>query len=200
MRKWVLLTVVMGFISSPITTHAASKRPDIIQTCVACHGPRGISADPQWPNLAGQHASYLRKQLRDYKAGKYRDTAMMSGIAAGLSYQEIDLIATYYAKLTRGEGATPLKYRALGERLYRGGDFAKGITACIACHGPKGTGNAEAGFPVVAGQRAEYTIQQLQAFKSKSRRNDLNQIMQDICARMSPEDMVAVAYYMQGLY
>ena len=84
--------------------------------------------------------------------------------------------------------------------MYRGGDFNKHITACIACHGPKGTGNAQAGFPSISGQHAAYTIQQLQDFKEGKRKNDLNSIMRDISARMSIEDMEAVANYIAGLY
>lgn len=77
-----------------------------------------------------------------------------------------------------------------------GGDLKKQITACIACHGPDGKGNDLAGFPVLRGQSVEYTLQQLQSFKSKTRKNDLNAIMQTICARMSDEDMKAIANYL----
>lgn len=80
------------------------------------------------------------------------------------------------------------------------GDYAKQITACIACHGPKGTGNAQAGFPALSGQHAQYTILQLELFKDKKRSNDLNGIMRDISAHMSTDDMAAVAYYIQGLH
>lgn len=169
------------------------------QMCAACHGQQGISPNPEWPNLAGQHAGYLRKQLIDYKSGKTRNAVIMTGIAASLGKDDIHKLAKYYASLPRTKGKTSQKYQALGEKIYRSGDFDKKITACIACHGPKGTGNDEAGFPVLSGQQAHYLIQQLQAFKDKTRRNDLNHIMQDISGRMSQGDMRAVAYYMQGL-
>ena len=171
-----------------------------IQLCAACHGAKGITANPQWPNLAGQHSSYLRKQLNDYKVGKTRNAVIMTGVVAGLSEKEIDLLAQYYAVLPSGKGKTPVKYQKLGEALYRSGDFDKGITACIACHGPKGSGNDEAGFPAVSGQPALYTIQQLQAFKDKTRSNDLNGIMHDISQRMNQEESEAVAYFIQGLH
>ena len=76
----------------------------------------------------------------------------------------------------------------------------KRITACIACHGPQGTGNAQAGFPVLSGQHAAYTVLQLVAFKDGKRKNDLNHIMQDISNRMSKEDMEAVAHYIEALH
>lgn len=170
--------------------------------CSACHGPQGNSSNPEWPNLAGQHAHYLQKQLQNFKEGKTRKAGTMTAIVANLSAQDIAELAHYYAKLALNIQNNPnTSVQALrGEQLYRRGDFAKKITACIACHGPKGTGNDQAGFPVIAGQNAKYLILQLQAFKQQQRQNDLNEIMQTISARMSQEDMEAVSYYMQGLH
>jgi cytochrome c553 len=168
--------------------------------CAACHGPTGVSSNPLWPTIAGQHARYLVKQLQDFKDNKTRTAPTMNAIVASLTTQDMDDLAAFYAQQPRPEGRTAQKYLKRGQSLYRGGDFTQHITACIACHGPKGTGNAEAGFPLLSGQQAEYTVTQLQAFKDKQRRNDLNGIMQDISARMSKEDMEAVAHYLTGLY
>ena len=168
-------------------------------TCAACHGPAGVSVNPIWPSLAGQHPAYLVKQLNDFKQ-KNRNNPVMSPMAANLSQQDMEDLAIFYAKQPIPQGKTVKKYLARGEQLYRGGDFNTHITACIACHGPKGTGNAQAGFPVMSGQQAAYTILQLQAFKSGQRHNDLNSIMHDISGKMSKKDMEAVANYMAGLY
>jgi cytochrome c553 len=168
--------------------------------CSACHGPKGVSNNPAWPNLAGQNTTYLAKQLTDMKTGAHRDPSTMAGIVASLSQQDIDDLAAYYAKMPTAEGSTPPKFVKRGEQLYRGGDISKHITACIACHGPKGTGNAQAGFPLIAGQHAMYTMMQLNAFKKGTRTNDLNHIMQDISNKMSEEDIEAVAHYIEGLY
>jgi len=168
--------------------------------CTACHGPAGVSVMPEWPSLAGQHANYMKKQLHDYQEGKHRQAGIMASIVAQLSEQDISDLATYYAKQPVPEGTTSQKYLKRGEQLYRGGDFDKHITACIACHGPTGRGNAQAGFPVIAGQQIGYTVQQLQAFKDKARSNDLNAIMRDISSRMDKDDMTAVANYLHGLY
>lgn len=170
------------------------------KVCAACHGPNGISTNPTWPNLAGQHLQYLTKQLNDFKQKAVRNSAIMTPLVANLSEQDISDLSVFYSKQKLGEGSTPEKYLSRGEQLYRGGDMDKHITACIACHGPKGTGNAQAGFPVLSGQHAAYTITQLQEFKTKKRSNDLNSIMQDISSRMSTEDMEAVANYICGLY
>ena len=168
--------------------------------CAACHGATGISINPVWPSLAGQHAPYLIKELRDFKLKKGRDDPTMTPMSINLSEQDMADLAIFYAKQPLPTGSTPQKYLTRGEQLYRGGDFNKHITACIACHGPKGTGNAQAGFPVLCGQHAAYTILQLQAFKVNKRSNDLNSIMRDISARMDTDDMEAVAHYIAGLY
>lgn len=67
-------------------------------TCVACHGAKGISSSPIWPNLAGQKTKYLIKQLKDFKSGKRKDP-VMSPLAKPLSDQDIENLATYYNSL-----------------------------------------------------------------------------------------------------
>ncbi|HHF7344572.1 c-type cytochrome [Legionella feeleii] len=198
--KKIVFAVVLFYTCAIQAAEVASSVEEKAALCVACHGAKGISTNPEWPSLAGQHAKYLLKQMLDFKKGITRNAPTMTAILANLNEQDMAALAEYYAKLPLPEGSVPKKYLKRGEQLYRGGDFDKHITACIACHGPRGTGNEQAGFPVLSGQHALYTIQQLQAFKDQKRKNDLNSIMRDISARMSPEDMAAVAYYMQGLH
>ena len=191
------------FLFTPLTLNAGGEPhagQDKSAACGACHGALGLSINPDWPNLAGQHAAYLIKQLHDFKQGDLRNAALMTPMVANLTNQDIDDLAAFYAKQPVPQGETPKKYRARGEQLYRVGDFNKHITACIACHGPQGAGNAQAGFPALSGQHAAYTIQQLQAFKDNTRHNDLNSIMRNITARMSEEDMAAIAHYLTGLH
>ena len=198
MKKIVFfLALFNAWATFAVGVYQAGQEKSI--TCAACHGATGVSINPIWPSLAGQHPGYLIKQLNDFKQKK-RNNPLMSPMAINLSEQDMEDLAIFYAKQPIPQGKTAKKYLARGEQLYRGGDFSKHITACIACHGPKGTGNAQAGFPVVSGQQAAYTILQLEAFKSGQRSNDLNSIMHDISGRMSKEDMEAVANYMAGLY
>jgi cytochrome c553 len=196
------LALVLILCCSPMAF--AETNPQNIQekaaVCIACHGQNGISTNPEWPNLAGQHPTYFVKQLNDIKAGKSRIAPTMVAMIVNLNAQEMNDLAAYYAKMPLAEGSTAKKYVQRGEQLYRGGDLDKHIPACIACHGPTGTGNEQAGFPSLSGQKAMYTMMQLQAFKDKKRTNDLNNIMQDIGSRMSQEDIEAVANYIQGLY
>jgi cytochrome c553 len=70
------------------------------EVCAACHGLDGNSTQPDYPKLGGQHADFLAKALRDYKSGQ-RKNAIMSGFAAGLSRQDIDNLAAYYAAQPR---------------------------------------------------------------------------------------------------
>ena len=65
-------------------------------TCTACHGNTGISIDPNYPNLAGQHSSYLIKALSDYRSGR-RTNAIMASFAASLSNQDIEDLAAWYS-------------------------------------------------------------------------------------------------------
>lgn len=167
--------------------------------CAACHGETGVSVNPIWPNLAGQHSPYLIDQLKSFKSGK-RNNPSMTSLVANLSEQDMADLAAYYSSQPIPEGRTAKKYLERGQQIYRGGDIQKHITACIACHGPHGTGNGQAGFPELSGQHATYTLSQLQAYKSKERSTDINHIMQDISSNMSQDDMEAVANYVQGLH
>jgi cytochrome c553 len=166
--------------------------------CGACHGADGNSFNPEWPNLAGQHASYIAAQLELFKEG-VRDNPLMMPNAAMLTEQDMaDLGAHFAAQSAKGLEADPSNYRE-GEKLYRGGDRQRGLPACIACHGPNGKGNAPAQYPAIHGQHAAYTYAQLKAYASGARKPAANDIMQVIAARLSDEDMRAVASYLQGL-
>ena len=180
-----------------ITITAAAEQKTVL--CAACHGENGISSNSEWPNLAGQHKSYLIKQLNAFKEGSERNAAMMAGIVAGLTKQDIEELADYYSKQPAAKHKAPTSNLSRGEQLYRFGDFKQHITACIACHGPQGSGNEQAGFPALSGQNTSYTVQQLRAFKNHQRSTDLNAIMRDISRRMSEEDMFAVAEYIHQL-
>lgn len=167
--------------------------------CSACHGPQGISANPEWPHLAGQHAPYLTKQLHDFKEGKSRSAVTMSPMVANLSDQDMEDLAAYYAAKPRPATTDSQTDFKRGETIYRHGDTNKKITACIACHGPDGKGNAQAGFPMICNQQSNYTILQLHGFKSGERHNDLNSIMHDITGRMDDEDIKAIAEYLTSM-
>jgi len=124
--------------------------------CAACHGQDGNSINPDWPSLAGQHEKYLIQSITAYK-NQTRKNAIMYPLAMSLSDQDIEDLAAYY----HTQKALSLTYdeelAKEGENIYRGGT-KNGVAACIACHGPNGKGNPGAGYPVLAGQHASYTI------------------------------------------
>ena len=168
--------------------------------CISCHGPAGNSVNPEWPKLAGQHARYTAKQIRDFKAGATRSDALMAPMIAGLSDRDIDDIAAYYATRPSTGGFASEALHALGERIYRGGNARAGVPACIACHGPRGGGNGPAGFPRLAGQHAVYTAKQLEDWRTGARSNDPNEMMADAVRYLTPEEMKAVSEYIAGLH
>ncbi len=167
-------------------------------TCAACHGADGNSVNPEWPSLAGQHEKYIVKSLQDYQKG-LRKNVLMSGQALALSQQDMQDLAAYFSAQPRPRRTARPELVASGERLYRGGDIERGISACIACHGPHGSGNPAAAYPVLGGQHADYTTAQLKLYRSRDRVSDPNQMMRNIADRLSDEDIKAVSAYIQGL-
>jgi cytochrome c553 len=167
--------------------------------CAACHGVDGNSTAPNFPNLAAQNPAYIVKQLRDYKSGA-RKNAIMGGMAAPLSDQDMEDVAAYFASQPLKVGTASRTSLSAGERLYRGGDSASGVPACMACHSPTGSGNDAARFPRLSGQHAEYTLAQLKAFRDGIRANDPNRMMRDTASRLTLEQMQALSQYMVGLY
>lgn len=169
------------------------------QVCAACHGADGNSSNAVWPKLAGQHAEYIAKQLRDIKNGE-RENAQMSPMAANLSEQDILDLAAFYSSQKIKAGKTDPALLELGQKIYRAGSIDAGVPACMACHGVNGRGNPAAMYPALGGQYAAYTQAQLNAFRDGTRANDLNAVMRTIVGRMTDEEIRAVSEYIQGLH
>jgi len=212
MQKAVLLTA-LGLIfatgqasasdAHPIVDGDPERGEQLSQTCVACHGPAGNSQNPQWPNIAGQHAGYTYKQLMDFKRGEERNNAQMSGIVANLSEQDMKDLAVYYEQQphkVNGAGDDNEGLVERGRKIYMGGIKHKGVAACIACHGPNGQGNPAADYPVVGGQWPAYLRTQLKAFHDGERANDPNAMMRSLAEKLSDEEIRAVSEYMAGLH
>ncbi len=169
-------------------------------TCMACHGPQGNSVNPLWPNIAGQSAKYIYAQLKAFKAGARTDPLMMSQSVL-LSDEDMRNLAVYFEGLPGAAQAVadPSKV-GRAEALYRGGSVESGTAACLACHGPTGRGNPAAAYPALNGQHATYTAKQLREYASGARKSDgKTRIMRDIAFRLSEDDIVALASYVQGL-
>ena len=167
--------------------------------CAGCHGVEGISALPETPNLAGQGAPYIYKQLVEFKSGA-RPNAVMQGMAAGLTDEAMQNLAAYYAELPVAELTSQSENLELGRQIYLGGITAIQVPACAACHAPDGAGNDAAKFPRLGGQRSDYIVVALQNFRSGARANDPGRMMQMAAKRLSDEEINAVANYVQGLH
>ena len=125
----------------------------------------------------------------------------MLGQAMMLNDEDMRNLAVYYSELPAATKvvADPATLDH-GERLYRGGSRENNTPACIACHGPNGSGNPAASYPSLNGQYAVYTAAQLTAYASGERKSDgSTRVMQDIAKLMDEDDIVAVASYIQGL-
>ena len=194
----ILMLAVFVITGSAQAAGSAAAGKAKAGMCLACHGAAGNSVNPQWPNLAGQSAGYIAKQLADFKSGARKEPTM-SAMAAGLSKNDMQNLGAYYADLKPRAGtASNEKLAKQGERLYRGGNAKMGVSACMSCHGPKGHGIPPR-FPQVSGQHADYAVKQLMAFKS-SRRNNDGEVMTRIAFRMSEAEIKAVSEYMAGLH
>ncbi|MEC7864558.1 MAG: c-type cytochrome [Pseudomonadota bacterium] len=198
---YIKITLLIG-LSFSVNASNLEKGKELSAACIACHGQEGVSPSSIWPNLAGQHASYLSKQLYEFKKGPNgnRNNSVMYGISMNLSDQDISDLSEYYASLDSYVGTTADEYLTIGQNIYRGGNMEYKIQACIACHGPTGKGNGPAKIPSLSGQHADYLYTQLKNFQSSVRSNDPNKMMRNIVHRMTDEELKAVSEYIQGLY
>jgi cytochrome c553 len=131
---------------------------------------------------------------------------------AELSAADMQDLAAYFAQQTSTQGvASKTANIALGERLYRGGDNTRGITACMACHGPKGAGIVSAGFPALASQHSAYISKQLKDFRQVSinaqtdarksvRTNDSRKMMIALSKSLTNAEIEALSQYVSGLH
>lgn len=205
--RWLALASLLA--ASGAMAQGATGKVDLAkgqqiatQVCAACHGPDGNSPTPANPKLAGQHAAYLAKQLRNFKVEKgateaARANPVMAGFAAGLSDDDILNVSAYYQSQKLKPAAAKNKdIVELGQKIFRGGVADKHIPACAGCHSPNGAGIPDE-YPRIAGQFTEYTEAQLVAFRQGLRKNSLQ--MTGTAARMSDAEIKAVSEYVAGL-
>ena len=210
-RNSLLLSLII-LVSGSV--YAASEKADIkavkrgdpqagselVATCAGCHGADGNSVVGQWPTLAGQRESYTLAQLIHVQKGERMIESMM-GLLDNYSEDQLRDIAAYYAAQEVKVGQADSINFELGQRIYRAGNLSNGVPACTGCHGPQGKGVESAGYPMLSGQKAEYVVTSLVAYKNGERVHSSNaKIMQGIAARLTTEEIRAVANYVSGLY
>jgi cytochrome c553 len=197
------LAATTAFANAPAAASASKGDPKaaesiVNQVCAGCHAVDGNSAVAANPKLAGLNAEYINKQLTNFKSGD-RKNAVMGGIVASLSPQDMLNLAAYFSAQQPKPGTSKDKELALlGQKIYRGGVLGAGVPACASCHGPQGKG-IPVQFPRLAGQHSDYIYTQLNNFRLGARANDGAKMMRSIAAKMTDADMKAVASYIQGL-
>lgn len=208
LKPIILLVAILAVPAVALADGNAQAGKAKAAACAACHGPDGHSPTGQYPDLAGQGAPYLVKQLNDFKSGR-RANPIMQAMAANLSEQDMEDLAAWFASQTPPAGEADPKLVALGEQLYRGGDPKQGVPACSGCHNPAGRGLTAARFPRLAGQHPEYLESQLKAFRAAGRddmgpnvikrENDPGKMMETIAAKLSDKQIQALASFISGL-
>ena len=200
--EWVLVSGTTGFDYATMII-----ADDVVAQCEQCL--RNIGHALTEAGCSFEHVvrvRYILPNAADFPAcwpvlrrvfGDVRPAATM--IAAGLSEADMKALAAYYgAQQLAPAAATDKELASLGQRIWRGGIAASGVPACAGCHGPTGAG-MPAQYPRVAGQFAEYVAGQLKAFKEGARANDPNGMMRGVAARMTDQEIRAVAEYAAGL-
>jgi len=171
------------------------------QACSLCHGVRGVSTSPGFPNLAAQQPDYLVAQLTGFRSHSRRDPegyASMWGVARRLTDAQIAGIAAYYASQppAPARAGSDAARVAEGRRLFNDGAPDRGIPACSGCHGDQGQGLAT--FPRIAGQHADYVAKQLLVFKRTDQRPD-GPAMQAVAHQLTPDDIANAAAFLPTL-
>src|SRR3569833_1167910 len=168
------------------------------QYCSAWHGLRGDdTAGPHIPYLASQQYDYLVKQLKNFQSGD-RNNPIMATFAALVPPADIPALAAYFSKQPLARAPADTAGRgARGGAIFKDGIGGGTVPGCWACHGANGEGR-DGAFPRIAGQRADYLANQLRSFKAKERNNDPSALMRQVAARMSDDDIAAVAAYLSG--
>ncbi len=168
-------------------------------SCAACHGADGNSAIAAFPNLAGQGEKYIASQLKAFKENSARKDGTMFGMSIALTDEDRANLGAFYEAQTVKVKATN-KVNLKGRDIYRGGITSAKVPACLACHGPSGTGIPSAGYPQLSGQKEAYTVKQLKDFRSGARSNDDGRMMRDLVKRMTDQEINDVANYIASLH
>ncbi|MGE5094962.1 MAG: c-type cytochrome [Betaproteobacteria bacterium] len=160
------------------------------EPCVACHGPGGNSANPQYPSLAGQQPLYVQLQLIQFREGRRKDP-QMSPMAANLSDADAKALGEYFA----AQPPKPATAAKEPERVERGKAIASRLH-CNSCHMPTFLGQQH--IPRLASQHYDYLVRSLRGFKSNTR-PDFDGLMVESAQPLNDNDILDVAAYLSSL-
>jgi len=183
-------TVVVSLQMLPTATAQSIGRGGTLALrCTMCHGARGVS-DANTPNLSGQYAPAIYKQLRDYKSGA-RVNAIMSPRVLDMNDQDMRDLAAYFASLPRLHPS----HTTMAPQIVIHGAPMRNIPPCAACHGTVGY---KVGTEWLEGESAVYLRTQLEAFAFGERRNDISEQMRNVARGMTRAEIERAAAYYAG--
>ena len=185
-----LLMLVAASAQAQAPAAPSPPMPAKAALCMACHGPQGNPVMALTPALAGQTARYIYLQLRDFQEGR-RSNELMSPMAKDLTRDEMRELGAYFA--AQRSQPQPFQPNAAKARL---GRVKADETLCTMCHLGGFAGQNE--IPRVAGQPFDYIVQQLKAFKAKTRTNDAGN-MTSVSNTLTEADIENIAHYIAGL-
>jgi cytochrome c553 len=199
--------VLVMTIAAPLTIiRAAEPPPDTIgqrmQPCVACHGKEGRATNQGYfPRIAGKPADYLFNQLVAFRDGR-RSNPTMAYFVEHMTDAYLKEIARYFADLqlpypAPREIKASSEQTARSEALVRHGDPALDVPACTSCHGAALTGALPA-TPGLLGLSREYLLLQFGSWRVGVRHAAEPDCMARIVARISPQDLSAIAGWLSS--
>lgn len=178
--------------------NALQHGQQLAQTCAACHGGNGNTANPAlYPNLARQAPAYLQLQLANFKSGE-RPNPIMKGFAASLTDTDMHDLGVYFgAQAVKAQPSSNRDLEEKGKHIFTTGSGA-GAPACISCHGAQGHG--QAAFPRIASQPQGYTLEQLHVYRDAPKfNNPLATVMKGVAVKLSEDEMKSVSAYIATL-
>lgn len=200
-RLLTAMAMVASMAGSVAATGSEVAVPQLVtQICAACHGLDGNGTNPPTPTnpkLSGFNASYISKQLRDFQSG-LRPSDFMAPWVVDMEAGTVSELAGYFAAQIRT--IEPPRHTELldyGREIYINGIPDSGVPSCSGCHQEDGRGNPR--FPLLAGQYAEYTLNEMRLFAGGIRDNDRGLVMQSVALRMNEEEMRAVSEYLMSM-
>lgn len=201
MKRWnaALATLLLALASADALSAdaLAGREKASAAKCFDCHGEDGLATSSGYPHLAGQHAGYLLKQLRDLRSGA-RKSPFMDIVAAKLDERDLPDIAAYFAALPANRNA-PVAADSAARKLYLEGDGTRAIAACAGCHGADGNGTAGGAFPAIGGQQMFYLREQLTNWHLGLRNNSPERVMSRATEALTEREIDALARYISGL-
>ncbi len=169
------------------------------QLCQGCHGVTGLSVEPLIPNLAGQYATYMVKQILNFKVLERRHQ-IMNAMAMTMTDTEILNVTAYFAsqKQIKGDGKGESQ---VAKNLFLKGDAARNIQACVSCHGENGKGKAPNVdiYPTIGGQHKLYLVTQLNNWRSGERTNSQDNVMNKTTKSLTDAEIEVLSEYISGL-